>query len=469
MEGRRDSAMAFLGKRRAGPTRPRRSQDTVAARHTGWAAAGARSFTFAGSLSFKQKMQKFYPVACFSLALGAGQFTAAAQADFRSGYVVRPAGDTLRGEVDYRDAGFNGQQCRFRATPEAATTTFGPAELLAYGLRDGSHLYRTQALPNSPALSTMAPQYFMEVLVSGPANLYTWRDGEQADHYYVATAAFPLAELVHRKVLLEEQRILQEQNTYRNTLAQALVGCPSAQAKLPALPFTPRALAQAVIAYNACRGVVAAQPAVAPIQRQRQPVRFGLVVGGERAKSHFEGSPSQFSAGQTNLVLGPSGAVVGGLTANVPLTALSTKLSLEAELLYESQAYGSGISGHYNYHFEMAYAKLPLLVRYTFPMGKVRPVVEGGPTIGYALKLKTETYFTNSSGVDGAAAGFFTGNQRRLQESLLAGVGVQFSYWQGRRATLLARYERDTGWGDGVYFATYATHLYGLLTLDLAK
>lgn len=433
----------------------------------------ARIFTFTGSLSFKQKMPKLYPIACFWLALGAGHFTAAAQADFRSGYIVRPAGDTLRGEVDYRDAGFNGQQCRFRATPEAAPTTFGPAELLAYGLRDGSHLYRTQVPTGSPAPGTMAPPYFMEVLVSGPANLYAWRDGEQADHYYVATATFPLAELVHRKVLLEEQRILQEQNTYRNTLAQALVGCPAAQAKLPTLPFTPRALAQAVIAYNACQGVVAAQPAVAPIQRQRQPVRFGLVVGGESAKSHFEGSPSQFSTGQTNLVLGPSGAVVGGLTANVALTALSTKLSLEAELLYESQAYtqayGSGISGHYNYHFEMAYVKLPLLVRYTFPTGKVRPVVEGGPTIGYALKLKTETYFTNNSGVDGSPAGFFTDNQRRLQESLMAGVGVQFGYWQGRRATLLARYERDTGWGDGIYFATYATHFYGLLTLDLAK
>ena len=417
-------------------------------------------------------MKKLYIVtAVLSSALVAS--AACAQTNFQPGYIVRPAGDTVRGEVDYRDIRFNARQCRFRATPDVAATTLGPAELLAYGLRNGSHLYRTQALPGLPAQGAIATQYFMEVLVSGPANLYTWRDSERADHYYVATAAFPLAELVQRKVLLEEQHLLQEQNIYRNTLAQALVGCPAAQAKLPALLFTAKALAQAVITYNACQGVVVAQPSVAPIQRQRQPMRFGIVLGGESAKTHFEGSPAQFGPNQTNLVLGPSGAVVGGLTANVPLTALSTKLSLEVELLYESQAYtqayGSGISGNYNYRFEMAYLKLPVLVRYIFPTGRVRPIVEAGPTLGYALKLKTETYFTDNSGVNGPPTGFFTDNQRQLQESLMAGVGVQFSYWQGRRATLLARYERDTGWGDGLYFATYTTHFYGLLALDLSK
>lgn len=141
--------------------------------------------------------------------------------------------------------------------------------------------------------------------------------------------------------------------------------------------------------------------------------------------------------------------------------------------MYESQwynqPYGSGVGPHNNYHFELAYAKLPVLVRYTFPKGQVRPVPEAGPTLGYALKLTTEMYFTSNAGVGSAPTGFLADNRRRLQPGLMGGAGIRFGYWQGRPATLLARCEQDTGWSEGVYFSTFSTHLYGLLTPDIGK
>ena len=214
-----------------------------------------------------------------SAALGLCGFTAQAQTDFRPGYIVQAAGDTVRGEIDYRDARFNARQCRFRPSPDAAVAVFQPDGLQAYGLRDGSKHYRALALPApaSPApqaTATPMPRYFLEVLVNGPASLYSWRDDERTDHYYVATAAFPLAELVHRKVFLEQQRIMQEQNLYRTTLAQALAGCPSAQAQLPALSFTTRALAGAVATYNACQQPQTQVQAAAPV-RSSAPALVG--------------------------------------------------------------------------------------------------------------------------------------------------------------------------------------------------
>ena len=77
------------------------------------------------------------------------------------------------------------------------------------------------------------------MLVDGPANLYALRDADHAGHYYVATETFPLAELVHRKVMQEQASIVHEQNLYRTTLAQVPTGCPIAQAPLPT-PRLPR-------------------------------------------------------------------------------------------------------------------------------------------------------------------------------------------------------------------------------------
>ncbi|MGI4863169.1 MAG: hypothetical protein ACRYFZ_04550 [Janthinobacterium lividum] len=58
-------------------------------------------------------MKKLYVVVAFGLGW-ACPATVQAQVDFRPGYIVRPAGDTVRGDIDYRDARFNARQCRFR-------------------------------------------------------------------------------------------------------------------------------------------------------------------------------------------------------------------------------------------------------------------------------------------------------------------------------------------------------------------
>ncbi|WP_460585212.1 outer membrane beta-barrel protein [Hymenobacter arcticus] len=406
------------------------------------------------------------------LALGLGSTAAHAQADFQPGYIVQPAGDTVRGEIDYRDARFNNRQCRFRATPAAPVTTFLPTTLRAYGLRDGSKAYRS-LVPVALLAPTDPPTpAFLEVFTDGPAQLYTLRDNEGTDHYYVATQTFPLTELVQRKVMLEEERRLQTQNIYRNTLSQALTNCPVAQALLPSLAYTAQALARAVATYNQCQlpAGANARPSTPLAQHLRQRARFGVVLAGSRTVTHgyYGGGTPAY-----NFEIGPSITAVGGLSFNVPLTQLSNKLSLEIELLYQrqhyNQAYGQGISGHYAYQFDFAYAKLPVLVRYTFPKGRVRPLLEVGPTLSYALTMTTQTAFVDNSNVASPAVGFFDNVHRRLQEGLGGGVGMQFGYWQGRQATLLARYERDTGWSEALDFATWSTHFYGLLVLNISK
>ena len=407
------------------------------------------------------------------LLLIIGKLTGAfAQADFRTGYLVRPTGDTVRGEVHMRDARLSSQQCRFRTSADAPVTTFLPTEIRAYGfLATEPKLYRAF----TPA--GFSQPYFLEALVTGPANLYSLRDADHKDHYYVATASFPLTELVQRKILLEQERVLQEQNIYRNTLAQVLVGCPSVQAQLPSLRFTVPALVQVVAAYNQC---LVPAPKVAPgsstaSQLPPQRLRLGLLLGMQHMAMHTEYTDQ---LNQNNrLDFGPQVAPVVGLALNLPLAALSRKLSLEAELFYEAEKYeqtvaqtyfgGSSYSSVNLYTFNAAYLRLPLLIRYTLPKGRVRPFLEAGPTLAYALKLDNTVVSHDAQGNTNPPTGFFRDNSRSFQEGLAGGVGAQFSYWQGRSATLAVRYETDSGWASGRGLNTWTNRFYGLLILNL--
>lgn len=425
-------------------------------------------------------MTKNYFNLVLLLALGLGSVTAHAQADFQPGYIVQPAGDTVRGEVDYRDARFNNNQCRFRATPAAIVTTFVPATLRAYGLHDGSKVYRSRVPVSMLAPATSSTPVFLEVLVDGPAQLYSLRDNEGTDHYYVATQTFPLTELVQRKVLLEEERRLQTQNIYRNTLSQALPNCPAAQALLPSLAYTAQALARAVATYNQCvapQNIVALARQHALLVRPRYHSRFGVLVGGQQATMHVQ--YAQAYGSDIKLDFGPLLTPVIGVSLNVPLTALSNKLSIEADLFYEGESYkktylntyygGSYYSAPAQYSFTMKYLRLPLLVRYTFPKGRVRPFIEGGPTLAYAIQLKNEVVLTDAYGKVAPPVGFFQNNFRQLQEGLAGGVGIQADYWQGRQASLLLRAEGDTGWAGGSGLSTWSNRFYILLTFGLNK
>ncbi|QKG52368.1 porin family protein [Hymenobacter sp. BRD67] len=406
------------------------------------------------------------------MLLTAGRpLTGRAQGSFRPGYLVRPAGDTVRGEVDLRDLRLAGRQCRFRPAPTAEVTTYGPAQLRAYGIPAAGLHYRALALPGAAAGS--APTAFMQVEVSGPASFYSWRD--DAAHYYIATASFPLTELVQKQeqVELEEngfkRKYEETKSIYRQTLAQALAGCLQAQVLLPRLPYTVVALAQAVAAYNKCQG----QPGDAYSIRAtaaKLRAQLGLVLGYQNATMRTSSDVSNY-----NVDFGSSSGLTGGLALGLPLTSLSRQLTLELELLYQTQHYtgtnsyasssGNGYVYNANYQADFSYLKLPVLLRYTLKRAAlVRPFLELGGTLGYALRLQTTA---TTSGV--GTASYLGDDYRHFQEGLVGGLGLEFDLVKNHPAAVLVRYEADTGWINSNNISSRVTHLYAQFSFSLTK
>ena len=402
-----------------------------------------------------------------------------AQADFRSGYVVRAAGDTLRGLVDRREARLNATRCRFRPDATGAIATYTPADVLAYGYAVPKEDYRTLAVlgpPPAPGPASAAAPSFLLVLADGPAQLYYLRAEDGQDRYYVASPALPLSELVHRTVLVERdgKTYYDEQHTYRATLAQALPNCPAAQSMLPTLAFGERPLVRSVARYNACAAPAAGHvaPAAPPGVDAGRPT-VGLLVGVQQGRLTINTGDALST--DSEAATGP----VVGLALAVPFSRHSRKLSLQVNVFYETQQYAlTGKSPVYSsvgitttaYKFDLAGLRAPVLLRYTLPNGHVHPFAEAGGAVAYAFKTNNSAQDINSSGGTGSPRPVFgTDGFRRLELGLTGGVGLAAPVWQGRNLNLLVRYERSDGYSGVGGIATPITRIYGLLILELFK
>jgi hypothetical protein len=389
-----------------------------------------------------------------------------AQADFRAGYIVPLSGDTVRGLADYRGGVRNAELCRFRPTAGAEAISYGPAQLQGYGFESGHH-YRAQLLTaiDSVQYEAMPPpkRVFMEVLVSGPLNLYQLRSKTGVDRYFVAPASAgtsrPVTELIPRRNPGSDYltRAYLRANLYRGVLTELMVDCPTVRMEVASVPFTASALTTVVQRYNACRAA-AATPGAAGTSAGRAAVRaservkLGVVVGVERGRLSVNGL-SLLENG--NFV---STVPVVGLGLTVPFASISEKLSLRFEALVEPPRYADTfLSGPYfgaNYEqmqLNLTYLRMPLMVRYTYPVGKLRPYAQVGAS--YAYRLNFDMSVQEARATSSGPTAF--GPSKKLEDrdigavnyeiGLVGSVGVQLPPLAGRALTFELRAERSSG------------------------
>lgn len=409
-------------------------------------------------------------VFCFLIgALLAGR--AQAQSNFRPGYVLPLTGDTLRGEVNARGARASELSCRFRSTPQAEPTTYLPSQLRGYGFAAENQYYRSLDLPTG----NVAPkQCFLKVLVDGPACLYLLVDDERREDYYVGLPNQPLALLKHGFTKAYESGSVLETG-YRNTLAAVLADCPAVQKKLPHLSYQQSQLVDVVATYNAKCTVGL------PLRSQpggtKSRVSFGIMAGVAQQNLTYKGSPYP-SGGITKST--HTGVAVGPVL-KFSTSRLRQRFALVASLLYEPEEYvldgamantnGFGPT-KFRQTFDLGYLRLPLMLRYTYPRGKVVPIAEAGLSVSYAIRAKSTAEQFNYRGdaspmpfVPGSGGAFF----RTAQTGLGVGLGIETHGAGGRALALLLRAEIADGFSPGGEVGTNVTHFYGLLSFDLTK
>jgi len=423
-----------------------------------------------------------------------GAREAQAQADFRPGYIVQPAGDTVRGQIDYRGARRGAQQCLFRAVGDKEVVPFQPSQLRGYGLASGEH-YLSQLTPAAASLpsagqpaateAATAPQpMFLEVLAAGEAHLLARHDPAGGTHYYILKKGAPLpTELVQ-----ERRQVVQDGNlrsetllpVFRGVLTTQFADCPAVLLRVSKTEYKESALVAVVEQYNACR-----QPGQL-VATRKQPTEANLEVllGGQLSQTTYNDNENsdKLSAGVAPEL---------GLALRVGRRTAKQKLSLRLELHYARQVAtgtferktalpgpGQYLTTTYEARFKAAYLRLPALVRYTLPGTKLRPFIEVGASFNYAIQLDPQQRKVSDSKGAGATdwytlfsnTGLFIVDPfRRYETGFLAGVGLQSASIAGHPIAVLARVEKSDGFMAASGYSTPVVRGSLLLSFDLTK
>lgn len=111
-----------------------------------------------------------------------------AQTDFRPGYIINNAGDTIYGQIDYRGDFLMAATCRFKTT-ENTTTDYSPNDISAFRFIDSKY-YVSKTIKDE--------KVFLEFLIKGKMNIYYMLD-INGDHYFIEKEGTPLTELPYEE------------------------------------------------------------------------------------------------------------------------------------------------------------------------------------------------------------------------------------------------------------------------------
>lgn len=412
------------------------------------------------------------PLYLFFFLLLAGPLATRAQADFRPGYIILPAGDTVRGILAYgrqRSA----SECSFKTDPAAAVTRYLPTQLKGYGFLHDRFFQSHRAPVTVTATDSTTQRVFLEVLVQGAATLFYLSGDNQGDRYFLRSGQGPIQPLAIETSIVEENgsRFKQEKALYRGVLADAFRACPALQGNVSSVALNGSSLVRIVREYNTCVGGSQQVSAVAAAAR-RSYVLLEAVGGGQLSTLRFEGRTPLHDQS----IAGGIVPVVGlALQQHVPV--LSNRFGLRAELLYQRQHYQQEFFAPTAQAYEayqevrVAYSQLrvPIMLRYAPFNGRFRPFVAVGGSISFGLNNSNEVRYRALPTSDFSAWKPLFGNPRGIEEGLLAGIGGTLELSGKRLAGAELRAEGSNGFSEATAIGTPITRFLFLLSMSLSR
>lgn len=151
--------------------------------------------------------------------------TSFSQKNFQKGYIVTIVGDTLSGEIDYRDWSKSPAEIRFRKLNESESRIFNPYQIKAFGLNLGikynsfeTTLYQTKEESSIAAYkSVVDTTVFMEVLSKGKLTLYEFSEKGEKSRFFAIKDNGSLIQLIYHSIYNGSNLV--HNRLYQNQLA----------------------------------------------------------------------------------------------------------------------------------------------------------------------------------------------------------------------------------------------------------
>lgn len=395
-------------------------------------------------------MRKFFlPLLCCLATINAH-----AQRNFVPGTVAIPQHDSLKGFIDYRNWTGSPKEIHFKSTENGETTTYTPEQISGFTMQSNGevayiskhvlldvtpYVVSTSQIVTQPQAELMEGTVFVQLLVSGAYSLYTYTDSHLRIHFMYGEAGKDLQELKYIKTMIPtpDGGKIYEKREYQEQLATLFKdeGKIARQAKHVA--YLDEELIALFVAYQQAK---APGTEVVTNKRKKQPVYFGIVAGPSFNSYNWKGGAQYKLHGKYSSSVNP----VAGVFVDIPLGGATRQFSIYNELLYKSYSTHANmdmnelLAGDVT-TFAFSYLQLNVMAQYTYPKGFVHPFIHFGLGNAFIVKTTKNDYYDASRPEHYKAFE----NPRKLEQSLVGGIGVKASRFQ-----LEVRGSTTTGWID---------------------
>ncbi len=381
--------------------------------------------------------------------------------NYQPGSVITLAGETLSGEISYKNWKKTPKKILFRKDNSSAAVFYDVNDISSFSV--SGDLYKRGVVEitersddiNQANLgdrfSSRIDTVFLLSVVSGPKSLYYYTDN--VDHFYITNdggsykwRTFKKFKVIDQKTVVDQSNISNDENyvstnkEYINQLRVYFTNCYVVSDKLK---YEVGELRKAFLAYYDCTG---RNPEYIQ-QSENNKLEISLLAGA--TYTSFKVNTS------TNDLIGkvdysPSYSVTAGGAFDIVFPRQRGRISLNNELTYSSyktEGYylynvNPFIKEEYTYEFQYAYVKMNNMLRYKFFLNNLIIFVNGGISNGFVVDdvnkyTKVRTYNDQKTTSTGKAYG---GKTRSHELGLIAGTGLRLN-----RASLEFRYERGMG------------------------
>lgn len=378
---------------------------------------------------------------CISVLLAV---PAAAQSDYKPGYVVMPQGDTLQGQVSYRtDA--SGKMIGFKRNGESGTTSYTANDLSGYGF-PGDRNYRTRTLDHADSLA--AEYVFMQELVRGTLSLYVYKGTffvEKNDNPDKLHKLYITKETYVNNYGVTAQRDINHHVRTLNTLMQ---DCFAMFSKVERVKLAEKSLVDLVKEYNSCIGGAEEQTTFKE-SKKWFAIKPGLVGAISHTSLNFSATDERYihlENAEFNTNTHP--------TFGVALLLNSPRINENASILVEGRYFSNSYQANPSYawfesyydnniEIELAAVKLTTALRYDFAGKTLQPFVNAG---GF-FNIFSQRDYKHTQYVRRTQSSTPTERNRddenffgKMQQGIMAGAGTYFNL-NKHRLSLEARYE----------------------------
>lgn len=363
-----------------------------------------------------------------------------AQTDFRPGYVVTYANDTLRGLIDYREGQKKYEACFFKRSPEATVEKFTAGAIQGYRFVHDKFFASKNIKSHADTFKTV----FAEVIVHGEVSLFRYNDD-----FYVSKDTSALYRLANEKQIgySNGKRVMLESNRYIGVLNFLMSDCSAVKSGVQHAKLFERNLTELVEQYNRCHtGKPTTYKSGVPFMN----ASVGLLGGANVSHLSFgSGSSTDRPLGGT---FQTSVTSAGGVFVDLSSPRVNQRIAFHVGILYAHSTYHSYRSHRRLYLTDRDYITLeekrfqiPLGIRYSFPEKKYTPYISGG-LVG-SFNISSDSQWIRETEVDHVVETYERSDIRlgRSKTGVWAGFGIRRSLFPLADILLEFRYVNMPG------------------------